>query len=251
MTDIKKSLNQITNERISSPLYGTLILSWLIWNWKIIYITFFVSEDKIEKNKIDYIITNYSDLDDLVFFPLLSTLVLLTLMPFVSNGAYWLSLKFNIWKSDKKNEVERKQLLTLEQSIQLRELIADQEKRFENILADKNTEIKQLKIQIEESEKNIVISNPPFKTKSDDNIENVQNLVDSITKNNNLSNAFEIINFHIQGGYIGLIKANGISTDIMSYFESNDIIVNKGKGMYELTDIGKKVNKGISSSKFE
>ena len=34
MTDVKKSLNSIINERISSPFYGTLILSWLIWNWK-------------------------------------------------------------------------------------------------------------------------------------------------------------------------------------------------------------------------
>lgn len=251
MTDIRKSINSIINERISSPFYGTLILSWLVWNWKIIYLTFFVSESKIEGNKIDFILSKYSEINHLVFFPLVSTVVLLTLIPFISNGAYWLSLKFNMWKSDKKNEVERKQLLTLEQSIQLRELIADQEKRFENILSDKNSEIQQLKLQLERFTKQNNVNPSIEKPQNESSLKRIQNLASKINENTSLTKAFATINYYIQGGYTGLIDADGVSTDILSFFESNDIIENKGTGMYSLTETGKKVNRALTNSKFE
>jgi hypothetical protein len=251
MTDIRKSINSIINERLSSPLYGTLIVSWLVWNWKIIYLTFFVSENKIGSNKIDFILSNYSKINHLAYFPLLSTFVLLTLIPFISNGAYWLNLKFNVWRSDKKNEVERKQLLTLEQSIQLREIIADQEKRFENLLSDKNSEIQELKLQLEGYSKQNYNSTTTEKPQNESSLKRIQNLAVKIKENVALSKAFSVINLHIQGGFSGLIDAEGINTDILSFFESNDIIENKGKGMYGLTETGKKVNRALTNSKFE
>ena len=70
----------------------------------------------------------------LIWYPLLSTVILLTLIPFVSNGAYWLSLKFEKWRVDNKNEIEKKQLLTLEQSIQLRGQIIESERKFDSLL---------------------------------------------------------------------------------------------------------------------
>jgi hypothetical protein len=52
-SEIKKSINSILFERLTSPLYGTLIISWLIWNWKIIYLTLFVdSEENYEEIEI-------------------------------------------------------------------------------------------------------------------------------------------------------------------------------------------------------
>lgn len=66
MIDIRKSIDSIINERLSSPFYGTLILSWLIWDWRIIYLTFFVSESKIESNKIDFILINFSEINDII-----------------------------------------------------------------------------------------------------------------------------------------------------------------------------------------
>lgn len=102
LTEVKKSFNEIIYERTTSPLFGTLIISWLIWNWRIIYLTFFISEEKIVENKITFILTNYSDIHHIVTFPLLSTLALLTIILFIANGAYWLSLRFNKWKVDQK-----------------------------------------------------------------------------------------------------------------------------------------------------
>ena len=145
MTELRKSINAILYQRVTSPLFGTLFISWIVWNWKIIYTTFFINEDKIDKNKIDYIVENFSDTSSLIWYPLLSTLILITLIPFISNGAFWLSLNFEKWRVNSKNKIEKKQLLTLEQSLQLRQQLLDYERKFESLLNQKDTEIKSCK----------------------------------------------------------------------------------------------------------
>ena len=254
--ELKKSISALLYERTTSPLFGTLVVSWSVWNWKIIYLTFFISEKElIGKNKIEYIIENYNDNFNLYWFPLISTTILITLIPFISNGAYWISIKFLKWKKDKKNDVEMNQLLTVKESIELRELVVDQEKRFENLLEVKNTEIKQLMLQLD------TISNQTKATRSNNNtvanvnnvasLKRIQNLAQKIGRSPDLTKALKIINYHIQGGYTGLTDAGGMNTEILSFFESNDVIENKGKGTYALTEIGKRVNKELTSSKFE
>jgi len=148
--ELKKSLQSILYERTTSPFYGTLIISWVIWNWRIIYLTLFVSEEKINTNKIDYIISNYSDICHILIYPLISTIILITLVPFITNGAYWISLIFNRWKKNRKHIVEKNQLLSLEQSIELREQISEQEIKFEKLLDKEKKEIERLK-QVNES----------------------------------------------------------------------------------------------------
>lgn len=255
MTEIKQSIKNILHERIASPLYGTIIVSWCIWNWKILYLSLFVSESKVQDTKIEYIQNHFLDYNVLITYPLLSTLFLLTLMPFLSNGAYWLSLKFNRWKGDKKNEIERKQLLTVEQSIQLRELIVDQEKRFENLLSDKNSEIEQLKLQLEaygnKNTESLNRGTSSTNTQNSASVKRIENLASKIRENSKLTKALNVINYHIQGGYAGLIDADGVDTDVLAFFESNELIENKGKGMYSLTDIGRRLNNALTNSKFE
>jgi hypothetical protein len=56
LDDLRKSVNSTLYERASSPLYGTFILSWLICNWRIIYLTIFVrAEDLKGLTKLGYI----------------------------------------------------------------------------------------------------------------------------------------------------------------------------------------------------
>ncbi|MFM7857589.1 MAG: hypothetical protein ACKO96_38120 [Flammeovirgaceae bacterium] len=146
--DIRKSINSILYERVSSPFYGTIIISWLIINWRIPYLTLFVDQDKLDKNKIDFIIDNYCSFDTLVIFPAISTFSLLTVIPFITNGAYWLDLKFKTWRVNKRNEIEGKQLLTMEQSIRFRTEMRELEESFDKLLEKKDEEIKTLKSEL-------------------------------------------------------------------------------------------------------
>lgn len=251
ITELRKSINSILYQRVSSPLFGTLVLSWAIWNWKIIYLTLFVDAKEIEQNKIEYISTELNDSNFLIWYPLISTIVLLTLVPFVSNGAYWLNLKFDKWKKDQKNSIEKKQLLTLEQSIQLREEVVESEKKFNNLMQSKNDEIEQLKALLAEYQ------NPKndgaagfIKIGSNEDKEEreVIEIFNRVKDNTELKNAVESINYYIQGGYSGL--AEKVSTSTLSFFESNDLIESKKSGFYTWTSKGKKLNKLMFNLEF-
>ncbi|MDH5216633.1 MAG: hypothetical protein OEX19_02990 [Gammaproteobacteria bacterium] len=252
--ELKKSVGSILYERVASPLYGTFFISWLIWNWKIIYLTLFIKSDRIDEIKIDYIVKNYADIHFLVTLPVISTALLLILMPFVTNGAYWLHLKFYKWRSDKKNEVEMKQLLTLEQSIQLREEIANKENTFETLLTGKNDEIKRLTLELETVRKqsSSVNKNEPLKeinradvAKEDNNANDIAN---KIIKSQELHIALDKLAEYIQGGYS---MSDAVDTHVLGFYESNNLVVNKGNGTYEFTDLGKKVYKNILDRRFE
>lgn len=63
---LKKLLSSFTetaNNRVNSSMYGPFIISWVLWNWKSIYVTFFVDQEKIfeltHKLKIEYILSEY------------------------------------------------------------------------------------------------------------------------------------------------------------------------------------------------
>ena len=243
--ETKKSIQSILSQKISSPFYGTLIVSWLLWNWKIIYLTLFISEKTIDGNKIDFIVSNYNSNYHLIWFPLLSTAVILTIIPFVTNGAYWLDLNFDKWRIEKKHQIEKKQLLTIEQSISLRELIINTEKRIEELLLDKNNEIEQLKLLISEYEK----KNPQDYVIEKNKENEIIFLAHKIFDLPDLKEANKIINSYIQGGNTRLVEAKGITSEILAFFDSNGLIESE-KGIFKWTAKGKEVNKIISDFEF-
>lgn len=231
MQDIKKSISHILYERTTSPFYGTLFLSWIIWNWKILYVTLFVSEDKISSNKIDYIVANYSDIHHLVTYPLISTVVLLTLTPFLVNGSYWISLSFANWRLNQKNLIEKKQLLTVEQSIELREQILKQEERFLKLVEDKNLEIEQLKEIISEYDSSKVET-------IEDNNDELKELASRFKNNNEEMETLNIIIRAIQSNYRQ--SDNSETTRILALLESYLLIDKSDSALYKFTNRGKK-----------
>jgi hypothetical protein len=131
------------------------VITWLIWNWKIWYLTIFIDKDELNVTKLDFIVCNYSDPLFLIWLPLASTLIILTVVQFISNGAYWLDLRFKTWRINQKNSVEGKQLLTLEKSIKIRTEIREQEETFDKMLEKKNDEIQLLSSQLTELKKQL------------------------------------------------------------------------------------------------
>jgi hypothetical protein len=231
MQDIKKSISTILYERTTSPFYGTLITSWIIWNWKIIYLTFFISENKIVQNKIDYIAENYCDIHHLLTYPLVSTIVLLTLIPFLVNGAYWISLSFSNWRLTQKNLIEKKQLLTVEQSIELREQILKQEERFSKLVDDRNLEIEQLK--------EIISDYDATKTElTDNNNKELKELAERFKNNTVEMETLNKIIRAIQSNYRQ--SDNDETRKVLSLLESYLIIDKPDSALYKFTTKGKR-----------
>ncbi len=99
MEESTNSLKDALKERLSNPFLGKLLLAWIICNWKITYVTFFVSEEKLTINRLDYI-SDYLNRKD--FFgileiyvaPLLITASLIWIVPHLSDIAFNVSEKF-------------------------------------------------------------------------------------------------------------------------------------------------------------
>jgi hypothetical protein len=69
------------SERVKSPIWGPFIVSWLIINWKVVYVTFFLSgEPLFPFNKLDLIVGLLS-INSVLWMPLLALLVFLFIMP--------------------------------------------------------------------------------------------------------------------------------------------------------------------------
>lgn len=243
MDDFRKSINNIIYERLTSPFLGTLTTTWLIWNWKIVYLTFFVSESKIVTTKIEYITSNFSDPSILIYGPLISTIGLLTVVPFLSNGSFWLSELFKKWRIDKRNEIERKQLLTIEQSIALREEVRNQEERFEKILANKDQEINILKSEIDELRKasSKKPRREPTPPRQDDEIKIDEEEIKKefeILKNKAMLGDFAKVVKLIQSGRNLKQTNTPPETSSIGFLEANNIVQNDGTGQLSWTKKG-------------
>ncbi len=244
LENIKKSINSVLYERVRSPLYGTIIISWVIWNWRIFYVTFFVSENIIH-NKLEYIQTHLYDYKHLIWKPLSSTAIILLLVPFVANGAYWLDLKFKQWRINQKHKIELKQFLTKEQSFKLRELVRKQEIELNELLIEKDEKIKNLELELSEKnkEKKNINSNEVALNSKVKNYTEMQNLL----ANKLLTRHFQIIKKLIDtGAYGDLVLADGFD-----FFEANDYITKIEGHKYTLSLKGKEFSKAIVNQNYK
>lgn len=148
-SEFRKSINSILYERIASPLYGAFFFSWIVCNWKIVYVTLFVSESRLGENKVDYIVANYLDIWNLLWIPLISTAIIISGIAWLSNQVYKLSLYFEEKRREWKEEKQKSHRLTVEQSMEIRNEIADQNLRFDKQIQEKNKEKKLLSDQVE------------------------------------------------------------------------------------------------------
>lgn len=150
ISEFRKSINAILYERITSPLYGAFVISWLVWNWRIVYLTFFVSETNLGGfTKIEYIEHFYSDWKFIILYPAISTAIILSGISWLNNWAFWLSLYFEKIRREWKEDSIKSQRLTIEQSMEIRNEIADQNLKFDKQIQEKNKEKKLLSDQIE------------------------------------------------------------------------------------------------------
>ncbi|WP_183579194.1 hypothetical protein HDF18_23800 [Mucilaginibacter sp. X5P1] len=254
LSDLRKSISYIVYERTTSPFWGSFIFSWLICNWKIVFTVFVVSEDKLSINKIDYISQNFISWQPLFLYPLVSTLIIILFIPLLSNGAYWISIIYDKWKADKKNEVEKKQLLSIEQSIAIRISNAQTEERYSRLVSDKESEIKTLNLEIEELNKRLNEPTQVFVNKLSENVQKTE--IDEWTDEyNQFKTSSTIRDFDKTLIYITANTRIGnydLSLESLTYFISIGLIkLAQDRNSYELTTKGMYFSKLYNQNKYK
>jgi hypothetical protein len=101
MSELWNSVANWFKERTTSPLYGTFLLSLILWNWKFFYILFWQNEAKLVLPRIEYVqiylLNQEGFLYHLFYFlilPLISTYFIVWWLPFLSNLAHKKSIDF-------------------------------------------------------------------------------------------------------------------------------------------------------------
>ena len=94
MNKIKSTVESTVKERIKSPFYGTFIISWIICNWKIFVVLFFISSDDLRSNKLEYISNELIDPYLGIIYPLLATILLILIIPWINEVAFRVKLFF-------------------------------------------------------------------------------------------------------------------------------------------------------------
>jgi hypothetical protein len=100
---VKDFLNKILvipGERISHPIFGPFILSWIAFNWEAL--AYFIFHDQNMKDKIDYLSQRYNNEYYLLVFPIISTLIYKVVLPYVSTVITYLLRKSTEFNSNEK-----------------------------------------------------------------------------------------------------------------------------------------------------
>lgn len=209
--DIKKSINSVFEERLTSPLYGSFIISWLIWNWKIVYLTIFVSQDSIAPiNKIDYILSNYKNWWNILLYPTISAILLVVAVPWLANWAFKIYLHYEKERISMREQLDAGKRLTFAQSAAIRNSMNQAEIEQERQIEKREIELKIFKEQI----------NQLNQEKSDFRI-----LFARYGKNETYNDVTTIIDNLIKTKPSFLVKNSELGSDPLPYFHKELFIV--------------------------
>lgn len=240
--ELKKSVQSVLYERISSPLSGAFFLSWIVWNWKLIYyIT--VGDDILNvKERIAFIDANFINIQNNLVYPFASAVVLIVLYPLFSTKAYEAWISYKTWQRNIKNEAEKKRLLTYEQSYNLRLKLKNQEEEFEKIILEKDELNKSLRKRLDEYETEYSQEMGAI----DDMEKEAENRIELHKLWKNEFEKFSKLPFFGSFPKLGNIINKGINISqiddtLSAYAISNDFIIrsDKNPSIYEWTEKGK------------
>ena len=153
MKEIINSIKLNLYNKAVSPLFGYYAISWVGWNYKLIFVLFSSLE---VKKKFEYIDTNiftgeyYLYLLPLFVYPFIAAIGAIFILPYPAEWVY----KFHKKKQEDllkiKQNLEKNVLLTKEESIEIRRKIKKLEDEHSIDVTEKNQEIADLKLEIKD-----------------------------------------------------------------------------------------------------
>lgn len=144
MEDFAKSIKAYLYDKTSSPLFGAFLLSWLIWNFRLVLISFssisvFEKIDYIEMYFSGNYLTGY--LIHSIIAPGLLTLFYIYVYPVISIPIYKYALNIQAKMRQHKEEFENSKRLTVQQSRAIMLELSLMKKKYDEDLSQAQTEI--------------------------------------------------------------------------------------------------------------
>lgn len=152
--DLIKSIKLNIYERVTSPLLGTFVISWCLWNYRFIIILL-SSKPPEEKFKfIDAVFfkTWWPDITFSFGGPLIVTLIFIFLYPYPAKWIYgfWHSRQKEL--KEKRQEIDDETPITREEQKAIKRKISEIEQKYYETLRQKDIEISRLKDKVDEFE---------------------------------------------------------------------------------------------------
>jgi len=221
--EITDSLIKNLNKRLTTPLYGTFLVSWVVFHWKAFVILLFVSEDKIWQStgllKSDYLCKIVYNFQSIYFY-------ISWIAPFILT--YFVIWKFSKWFS-------------------LPAFIKEEEhrtaKKLVRIHEQKKIEMEETNLEKESIKKLEVVSEKTKKQeeilKSDPTISWLEEYKNFFKKYSNKDFNPIIESLYQHRGYIRMQNFE-IPKEILAYAHSSGLInIDYGSNKIDLTDKGK------------
>lgn len=238
------SFNSVLHERVTGPLSGTIIISWSLWNWKIIYFVFF--ESTTAEKKFEFVGSYKLEdqyLQNLLIYPILSTVFLIAFYPFLASVA----LRVALWHRRKlmaiKWQFSSEEPISREAASLLRLQIRSVRQEYSDELNSKDEKIKELSDQIKFlTEKDKA---PKINLDSLPGRESEEHLIALKLNEKNMGELFRNLGKEIATSEVA-VRANSNYATQIAFFVTLDLIERyRPQGysvdIWKLTGLGKKV----------
>ncbi len=233
--EVVDSAKEAIRNRMVSPLYGTFIVSWLIFHWQFVYTAFFVSQDKIFQAtgllKNEYLQAVYFDFTDFIFYLLWILPVALTYL-IIWHFPKWISIpafKRDLEYRTTKKKLEIASQKELEQKKVEELVVATERVKKEKEVRQTEKEIERIDPTLQWKEEYELFRKSIFHHKFKDILKAVYKHSGNIKVFSDWGNQFEL------------------PQDILVYSHTNDLVnLDKSKEKIELTEKGKYFVKQIS-----
>lgn len=220
--DLINSTKVALYDRATSPLFGSFLASWCIWNWEIIWVLF---SNIPVMNKINFMDNHFSSFLEafgLLFLgPVLTSLAYLFVYPIPAEFVFSYTQKRQKNLKSIKIDIEEKTPLSEAESRALRDKIPELEYAYYTQLTKKDSEIEKLKSQLkqhqssEEPEDALAINKPQPTI-------NVHNITGDHNNHSTNTNIATNENSHDDERPINVIKAITVNDQIYSLGKDYD-----------------------------
>jgi hypothetical protein len=140
MKEFFNTIFQTSNERIRNPFIGSLIFSWIAFNWK--SITTLIFSTKSIEDRIIYISENFTNIWNQLYFPIIFAFFYVLVLPYLMLG---IDILIRFAKTGRKKNLTKEKI----QDLLDRQEIAVEERIYEEKKAG-NAEMSELNLQIVE-----------------------------------------------------------------------------------------------------